>query len=473
MCYSPIRLVNNTRHFNEKTDKVYRSVPCGHCGECRTKQQQSFESRVYYEYLDTESRDGFTFFQTFTYNEENVPRHFGIRTFSRSDIRDFTLSFHHFMRKDRYKDISFKYFITCEYGGITYRPHYHALFFVVGDISVEEFAKITEILWDKGFCDTNNPDPTKRHTPLERVVNAEGALSYVSKYVCKDFDFERMLDGQEEMTDAHLTIPRELIPECTLKEIRPFHRQSNGLGLCMKDMISDHDLLDGKVKIPDSLQGTKYVSLPQYIDRKVFYDYNPEDKCFRLNDSGLEMKAHRDKYNRSYVKQSLSFIFDNFEQLWKCNPSYCQKKSHFDSWSDAKLFVWSQMAGRSFDQLALYIQHYKDLILPEDISSYSEDDLEKYAQHTALLSRIGSDSSQRLVVGKEDNSYLEKIRKKVRFKVDSLLQASYNNSPFVGFEEVISIFNIVNAGYCKASQELYIQDQIDKGRQKYVHSLYR
>ena len=474
MCYSPVRLINNSRHFNEKVDKVFRTVPCGKCGECRVKLQNAFEARVYYEYLNTDQREGFTFFQTFTYNEENVPWHFGIRTFSRADIRMLTKNIRNYDK--RFDNDHLKYFITCEYGGdgpnATYRPHYHALFFVcVPGVTPEWFADYLHRCWkDKGFCDTNNIDARKRHTPQERVVNAQGALSYVSKYVCKDFDFQRVLDGQERNTDAHLTIPKECIPESTLKDMLPFHRQSNGLGLSMKDMIPEEDLLSGRVSIPDSIHGTKYVSLPQYIDRKVYYNYNPEDKCFRLNDEGLRMKEFRDKYNRGYVKDSIEFIYNNLEALWSTNPEYISYKLKLESWSDAVIDINKYLNGRSLDDLAEYVFSYKDLILPDFIDHVK--DLSGLSDSIRLLSRLGSDSTLSLMKYKGDSRSDESI-KHYRSLIEDRLYRSYYNSRFSGFEEILRILNVVNEGYCKASQDEYVRKSVEKSRQKYLfHSLY-
>lgn len=475
MCYRPLHLINNTRHFDVNSSKVFRSVPCGHCGECNTKLQNSFEARVYYEYLDTVQKGGYVFFQTFTYNEECCPWSHGIRVFSRRDIRLFTKNLNNEWTKRFGSRDGLKYFITCEYGGTTYRPHYHALFFITQPISVEEFAKITEDRWSRydlkgnalsiGFCDTNNPDPKKRHAPSQRVVNAQGALSYVSKYVCKDFDFDKMLAGQAEMTDCHLDCDVSALKPDEKKEIFPFHRQSNGLGLCMKDMIPYEDLVDGKVKIPDSVKVEKYVSLPQYIDRKVFYDYNPDDKCFKLNEAGVEMKKVRDAHNREYVKKSILFILNNMEQMYSLASSAIDKKLPcFSDWADARLAMHDLLAGRSLDNLVTYIQYYKDLVIPHDIELV--DDLESYGQYL-YMKDINSDVDYRLVpdVDSVSDGYLLHRNK--------MLNKLRDRGIFEGFEEIISILNIYNMCYCQVLQNKYIQSKLDKSRRKYIHSLYR
>lgn len=479
-CYKPITLINNSRHFNEKVDKVFRQVPCGKCGSCRTALQNSFEARVYYEYLMTEEKQGFTFFQTFTYNEALVPYRHGIRCFSRSDIRSFTKNLQDDWRKKFGRTDTLKYFITCEYGmseDSTYRPHYHALFFVTEPgVTVDDFARMTENRWKRynlkgegvslGFTDTNNPDPRRRHAPSERIVNAQGALSYVSKYVCKDFDFMKVVSGQERNTGAHLDCDPGSLTKEDKSDMFPFHRQSNGLGLCIKDMIPYKDLLDGRVKIPDRIKEFKYVALPQYIDRKVFYDYNSEDKCFHLNSDGLSMKAHRDLHNHGNVKKSIELILNNFETMWKVGYDYISKKLPcFDSWSEARLSIHDWMSGRSLDDLATYILYYKDLILPGDLDHLYGKDLVQRGSSLALVSRIGSNSTIRLVDEHGENS---SSTKRYRSFILSKLRP---RGRFDGFEEIIHVLNVVNQGYCSRLQDIYIQNSVEKSRRKYIHSL--
>lgn len=481
MCYRPLHIVNPSLHFDRDHDRRLLSVPCGQCGECRTNRQNEVASRIYYEYLDTVKKGGYVFFQTFTYNEEMVPVRHGIKCF---DTRHFLL-FSKNLRYDMescgypvgYKNAEgssrsyVKIFWTCEYGGNTYRPHYHALFFVTNGIPVEEFCAMTERNWCQangkggcnardqrvslGYCDTNNIDPKRRHTPQERVVDGMGALGYVSKYVCKDLDFLKVITNQkggffdgEPLTDEDK------------KYMFPFTRQSNGIGECMKDMLTIEDLMDGKVSIPDKLEGTKIVSLPQYIDRKVFYDYNPEDKCFRLNEQGLEMKKVRRLHNRGYVKKQIDFLWSNLCNLW---TPFAAEKLHMTE-AECLQFISATLYNRDKDFID-YIIYYKDISSTyfDDIDSI--DDLADFAENNIVHQDTSVPPPFSILQLKNDHP-------KIYYRC---CEDDYGRAHprFAGFEKILYILNKVNLGYCHQQQKLYEERQEEKARQKYLHSLYR
>lgn len=479
MCYRPLRLISNKLHFNPKVDKMYMSVPCGCCGECRTNLQNSFEARVYYEYLDTEKKGGYTFFQSFTYNQEFVPKKYGIYCFSPRDYRLFSHNFRHILERNGFSNSDVKIVWTCEYGGELFRPHYHALFFVKNpNITPQMLADFQEYAWCRfvhrfgtqfdriplGYLDTNNPDLNKRSRPEDRVVNGQGALSYVSKYVCKDFDFLRMVEGQikNQKGVTEYTGPAlEKLTKEDKKEMFPFHRQSQGLGISMVDVLTPEELFDGKCSIPDKLKSTKVVSLPQYIDRKVFYDYNPDDKTFHLNEKGLYMKEYRTAHNLDYVTSQLTQIFGNVKAFW--SAKFAKKYSYIESPSDFKIEVMNLMHGRNFRQLANYIITYKD------VSDYFANTpiSDSLGEMLRLSSRIENDSTL---------SLRDRLDTRVGKRyIDYLCSRSYSNRPeFKNFEEVIMLFNDLNMFYCQGQQALYYKRQIEKSRQKKLyHSLYR
>lgn len=73
MCYSPIKIVNRSRHFNEYRDQLYLNVPCGRCLECRAQKKTDSYLRALYEYKFCEDNDGVVLFFTLTYSPENLP----------------------------------------------------------------------------------------------------------------------------------------------------------------------------------------------------------------------------------------------------------------------------------------------------------------------------------------------------------------------------------------------------------------
>lgn len=484
MCYRPQNLLNPSLNFHEKFDRMYNHIPCGKCGECRVNLKNSFEARVYFEYLDTEKCGGYTFFQTFTYDQAHVPKKYGILCFDPRDYRLFSENFRTYLKNFGFSGDDYKVLWVSEYGGEYFRPHHHNLTFVkTPALTPDILVQAQEYAWahfsmkrDKnkkclreplGYLDTNNPDPTRRSRIQDRIVNGQGALDYVAKYVCKDFDFERMVKGQIEHQDGVSEYTGPDPDHMTTKEKNqffPFHRQSNGLGISMKDVISYEELLNGTCKIPDKIQGTKVVSLPQYIDRKVFYDYDKESKCFKLNEKGFEMKQLRSEHNRCSVAEQLRNTFYNVQNF--ITPAFYKHYPHITSPSDFKIDVINLMAGRSFKQLADYIVVYKDTI------DYFRDQpiTDEFTDYLVLCRSVSTSNSGVCLTQMRDSGKREALHRIKQLEANTFK----HRKEFQGFEEVLKLFNDLNKYFCDGQQELYIQRQVEKARQKKLyHSLYR
>lgn len=467
MCYRPFTIKNPSLRFSLDHDRMFIKVPCGKCGQCRTSKQDGYAARIYYEYLDTIKKGGYVFFQTFTYNEECVPACHGIKCFDSRDHRLFSMNLRDRLLRDGY-DNKMKMFWCCEYGGNTYRPHYHALFFVTCGVSAEDFCHMTEDSWSKvvsrgygrvervplGHCDTNNPDPRRRHTWQERIVDGMGALGYVSKYVCKDLDFLEVLEKQKNGNYDGDTITKE-----DEKYMYPFIRLSNGLGECMKDMLTIDELMEGRVSLPDKLKGQKIVALPMYVDRKVFYDYDPEDKCFRKNERGLEMEKVRKDHNRGYVKKQIDYLWRNISDLW---TDYAAKKLHLSE-CDCRVKISDTLYQR-MDDFVDYITYYKDISSTYLFEVDSGVNLKELAE-VSILRNIPNKSP----------SFSFKVQQSVNPKLyEDLCSSSYGQccKRFADFEYILYIFNAINIGYCEKCQLDYLMRQEEKSRQKKVHFLY-
>lgn len=443
------------------------TVPCGQCGECRSRKMDSVAARVYYEYLNCVKSGGFVFFQSYTHSEDTVPWCHGVRCFNPADYRTFYNNLRNAFVKIGYKKFPVKNYWVSEYGGKTYRPHYHCLHYVYAtDVTPEQFARITEDAWSYagerswqecerlsfGFCDTNNPDPIRRHSPLSRVVDGFGALSYVSKYVCKDLDFEEVLSNQANSSYDGLPITDE-----ERKLMYPYTRQSNGIGECMKDMISIEELQDGRVTIPDAMHGSKVVALPQYIDRKIFYDYDPEDKCFRLNERGLEMKKIRRKHNRDYVAKQIDYLLSHVSQLWTDEATKALNLTPAEVMGRVSDVLYKRK-----DDLVNYIIYFKD------VSSTFIHDLDS---DTDLLSF--GEAMRPCVPDKPPKfSLSEFCDNNPKSYCDFMYDTYRLHSRFKDFDEVLEMLNKVNLGFCLKQQRLYLERQQEKSRAKFTHSLY-
>lgn len=256
-----------------------------------------------------------------------------------------------------------------EYGTGFSRPHYHALFYINFDITPENFVRILQESWPHGKLDDT-------HSPQELVMNPDyfsedgtvgpsGALLYVSKYVHKDQDildainnqirdprysfratkrgqefqcfkdwfnwlFEKRYHKKFAHDNGDGTFSNEidfhdlyhLLTADELSMFMPFHYHSNHLGDCICEQFSYDEILSGELPLPDKNEesGFRYVKVPQYIDKKIFYDeityFHPKTQrvssSYKLNDLGKEMKCHRFKYNRRYVLVDLQSTLEHW-----------------------------------------------------------------------------------------------------------------------------------------------------------------
>lgn len=155
-------------------------------------------------------------------------------------------------------------------------------------------------------------------------------------------------------------------------------------------MVSIEELMDGRMTIPDTIQGEKVISLPLYIDRKLFYDYDPSDKCFKLNEKGYEMKEHRRERNRGYIKKQITYLIDNLPELWSAKSAYHIKGCSIRDHTYIKFgqltpeicsgIISDTLRGDRFDDFIDYIMYYKDI--SSTYAIYVDDgvDLKRFAE---------------------------------------------------------------------------------------------
>ena len=148
MCTQPIYITNpkcktdrseiykSIMPYDPHIDKRMIAVPCGCCPECNQKRINEHAIRNYYEYLDvTEYQEkltgskGHAFFNTLTYNDDNIPNLYGLLTFSTIHRQNFIKRLRNRLRRSGYEITGtrmykgnlyntsyFKYYWTCEYG---------------------------------------------------------------------------------------------------------------------------------------------------------------------------------------------------------------------------------------------------------------------------------------------------------------------------------------------------------------------
>lgn len=153
-------------------------VPCGHCIACRERKASEWRKRLA---LESHLHDSCSWF-TLTYNDSNIPSD---RLASKRDIQLFMKRFRNVSRDFGISLAGIKYFIVCEYGSKSRRPHYHGIIFGVDFLSdcwcprlVGLKAKyglysssVLEQVWNRGFV------------LVDRLVGK--SLNYVTKYLLK------------------------------------------------------------------------------------------------------------------------------------------------------------------------------------------------------------------------------------------------------------------------------------------------
>lgn len=152
-CLTPI---NVKRKPGQEGDYAYHSVPCGKCPPCRLRRVQGWVFRLQQE----ERIHVRSLFITLTYEPDTVPiTHNGFMTLQKDDYQ-------RFMKRLRkytgHKTI--KYYACGEYGGRSWRPHYHAIIF---DVTFEDVQKA----WTAG------------HIHVGEVSG--DSIAYTCKYICK------------------------------------------------------------------------------------------------------------------------------------------------------------------------------------------------------------------------------------------------------------------------------------------------
>lgn len=495
MCYSTLRIENNSRQFDLRKDRVFLNVPCGKCGECRQKRQDEVTARLYYQFLETEKtfvpgfhyfspdgsvtihEHGYVYFESFTYNDEMVPWCHGIKCFNPAHYRYFMVNLRNQLKREGFPKGSIKVYWCSEYGGDTFRPHYHALFFVTAPITPEKLEEMLQFNWCEisdrnkatskrisyGWTDIANPYSLKHTEPYQLVCDSIAVLGYVGQYIGKDIEFEQVLSKQKNSSYDGLPISEE-----EYKIMKPFTRQSNGIGECIKDCLTIDELMDGRMSIPDKLQGTKSIALPLYIDRKVFYDYNPEDKCFRLTDIGFQMREHRLQHNREYVKKQIDWLSGHISQLWNdFSNDYiadlCKNHQEFSSPAACMMKVSDVLYNRK-DDFIDYILYYKDIY-----STYRLDvDEGVNLQELAASRLIKYSYSQRCDCCNES---LKNIKVDDFDDYRCIIKHTYGHdcNRFKDFDIVIAILNGLNLSYCILKQRQYIKYRAEKARQKKIY----
>lgn len=405
------------------------TVPCGKCAECLSLARNQYYLRNYWQCRECVDSDGFVLFDTLTYDSEHLPhlsdyfpqlrggynrKRFDFSCFSHEDTANFMKRLRKSLSDNGYDvDGNLKYFLVSEYGheeeykterGIirkgTLRPHCHVLFYCnVPLLTPEHLAYIINKSWGLGFTDNVRKGKVCR-TALDRNTFRKSAddvqlrrvASYVAKYVTKDGDYEKVVDKRLCLLMNHLT--QDAKWKCWRKcrdghfewyvassfkplykrlrrQVETFHRQSQGFGLYALDSRNfgeeEERILfeQGAIKMQDEDKGWKFIPVPEYYVRKLYYTLvsDVERVPVGLDGNFKEVVRHSwvpTERGKDFIAARSVLSFSNTVKRltdWYLNlPEY----------SEERLKAGTLLDHRTFEDLATYQLFYKGRVLPSD-----------------------------------------------------------------------------------------------------------
>lgn len=251
------------------------TVPCGRCPGCLSRRRAEFAFRCQKELVASKT----AFFVTLTYDDEH-----NNHELSKIDIQLF-------MKKLRHIS-SFRYYLVGEYGGKTYRPHYHMLMFnfmpdfYQFDLTLQDVKEKIEAVWQKGFV--------KLGTVTAKSIN------YTLKYMLKPIPYRYKLQ------ELGYVLPFSLMSR------RP------GIGADYVNVAKEYVTEDSPFfRVP----GGDKVTISRYYRNKLFHDATKERiaEVYRKNASERIENQIRDaeSKNLNYYEQEFlerQTVVERFER---------------------------------------------------------------------------------------------------------------------------------------------------------------
>lgn len=320
-CTNPKYITNRTLHYT-LFQPLRMKVPCGKCEACLKSQRDDWFIRCVYEWKSTGCRTGF--FYTLTFNNEHLPRYYGLPCFSKELVQKFLKRLR--FRLDKLH-IKLKYLLVCEYGELRGRAHHHVFFNLSREVNPYWFFRFVQDSWVDGKGDSLGFVKPGDNVGL---IDSYQGISYVTKYITKDFAhldtvlprfapwiFKRYYDLYNYVCSRYHIMPqcsfkmnsdysfsRQIFGKCSdedlmfvqkfltkmrreINKVVPFHLQSQGLG---SNIIDCPTLSHGMIPHVDS-KGIRYYKIPRYFKRKLWYDCIENERDgkrtkFVLNDAG-------------------------------------------------------------------------------------------------------------------------------------------------------------------------------------------
>lgn len=338
MCTNPIQIKNKSRRYKDGVSPMFFNVPCGHCYECRKKEQDDWFVRAFFEWKRVQKVGGHVFFPTFSYRNYDLPwyedkeRGFRIPCFDASHIKSFRDKLRVNLKRAGFPADGVRYILACEFGGSKGRPHIHGLIFVPFNISSCKMLKLLRKSWSHGWTMISN-----KGLEIQSVNAVQYAMKYVSKptYWFKKYNIYWYL-SELRQDKANNVLQADEIYKKFLSCL-PHHYQSTGFG---SDLVNElyfdkEEFLSGKVDLSKRgfVTGNKFkFGIPRYIVRKLMKDkdiYNTDVSSFYAKDvfqSLFDVQVSEQVKNLDFLKS-----FDSYRLHF--SPLRLPESSYLSCWN--------------------------------------------------------------------------------------------------------------------------------------------
>lgn len=266
-------------------------------------------------------------------------------------------------RPEYYPAGKIKIFFVSEYGGEYKRPHHHAIIFVQYKIRPVTMCYYIKKAWIYGFTGAGDAN--------SKIVNSMRRIAYCAKYVCKDIEWAQALTkqknstflkyiqtkwqqiydepfNQEEFNNMSCDVVKKVLKEIGMEKAIPFIRTSRHLGEYGIQLITNEMLRKGQMVRPDTNKGQQVVSIPDYLARKMLYDYDKNIKYWQLNEHGKVIKAAQQEARMENIITSIENVFTYWiSNLDTINPEYYKKmysdiKKNKRTWGKLIEFIYER-----------------------------------------------------------------------------------------------------------------------------------
>lgn len=138
---------------------------CGTCDACKQHRVDEWVLRMRHQ----DQLSKCSYFVTLTYDNRYLLYNAnGIPQLSKRHLTKFRDLIGYYL-----KDINYKYLQVGEYGDNTFRPHYHAIYYLGRDLDIVKFRSACIFAWKKGFVTVDYVNPNRLRYLVEYLMEAD------------------------------------------------------------------------------------------------------------------------------------------------------------------------------------------------------------------------------------------------------------------------------------------------------------